>query len=303
MEFVLGWVKEKKPLNFELLFGNNNAVQCEIGFGDGSFLVHKAKENPDKNFIGIDYSIVSTKKASKKLSNSNLSNVILINLDAESAFQLLIPECSLEYIYVNFPDPWPKKKHHKRRLIDRSFSLLTASRSKKDGGLIIVTDDPFYRDFTLEEIVHYKVWRPIFKSGFVQRNEGYFETKYERKWRSLGKKIYYMQFKKVLHPIVEHKIVEFKYNDNIKIKVKPDKLRSFVYKPITMDDYFAKIISLNHHSEGLKFDVVLKDYSLFQKKTLSLGETPDNNTFILKTPPDLFKGFSFKLLLETIRED
>ncbi|MCD6277900.1 tRNA (guanosine(46)-N7)-methyltransferase TrmB [candidate division WOR-3 bacterium] len=299
-DVILDWVKVEKPLNFEKNFGNFHPVECEIGFGDGAFLLHKAQSHPDRNYIGIDYSIVSVRKASKKIEKQGLNNVKLIHLDADSAFHLLIPECSLERIYINFPDPWPKKRHEKRRLLDRSFNLLTASRAKKNARMHILTDDPFYRDFILEEVQHYRVWRPVFENGYRINPDGYFQTKYEKKWRSMGKEIYYLEFKKVVHPAVDRLIEEASIPDEVVLPVSMDRLREFIHKPLMFNHSVAKIMGIKEHPDGIKLDVVLKDYTLFQKKNLLV--IPESNSIRLIIPEDVFKGKSLELLLKSISE-
>ena len=295
---VLDWVKLEKPLNLEEIFGNTNPVDCEIGFGDGAFLIHSAQTKPNRNYLGIDYSIVSVRKTSKKIEKYGLNNIRLIHLDADSAFHLLIPECSLERIYINFPDPWPKKKHEKRRLLDRSFNLLTASRAKKNAIMHILTDDPFYRDFILEEVQHYRVWRPIFENGYRISPEGYFQTKYEKKWRSMGREIYYMEFKKVVHPAVDRKIEEVPIPTEIILPVSMDQFKRFFHKPIIFDHSLAKIMGIKESADGIRIDIVLKDYTLFQKRNLFVKQSDTNIKLII--PDDVFRGKSLELLIKSI---
>ena len=147
MDIGLNWRELDKPVDWKTVFGNENPVDCEIGFGNGDFLVKKSELHPERNFFGIDYAIESFRRAKKKIESTKKTSIKLVCLEAKAAFIVLVPEKSFSHIYLNFPDPWPKKKHFKNRLLDREFFTIAASCSKDKGKIIIATDDPFYRDF------------------------------------------------------------------------------------------------------------------------------------------------------------
>jgi len=294
---LINWYNLKNPLNFLNIFGNDNPVDCEIGFGEGDFLLKKCKNEPERNFIGIEYSKVCTRKALKKINNYNLNNIRLILLDAESAFDMLIPEISLDNIYINFPDPWPKNKHEKRRLLDRDFSILTSSRLKDNGKVHILTDHTFYRDFILEEMSYYGVLRPLFNNGYKEKTDDTILTKYEKKWRSEGRKIYYIVLQKVIHPFYERKI---RYEDikdgNVKLK---NDFERFYKKAIKDNNSLAKITGIKRLQDKIEIETILKDWSLFQKCKITL--IPDKmNEYKLIIPENVFRSYSLKLLLESI---
>lgn len=300
METILDWYRLEKPLNLKKVFNNNNPVDCEIGFGEGDFIVKKALNEKNRNFIGIEYSKVCMRKTLRKIKMNKVNNVNLILLDASSAFELLIPESSIENIYINFPDPWPKNRHEKRRLLDKEFSLLAASRLKDKGYIHILTDHSFYRDFILEEMLHYKVFRPMFDNGYQTDLENIIETKYCRKWRNLGKEIYYILFQKVMHPFCERKIKEFKFENKLKIHSSKDKILKLLNKDLQDGNSIVKILKIINEDPDIHLITLFKDYTLFQKKEIILKK--ENEHYLIEIPEDIFLSKSFELLLKNLED-
>jgi len=200
--FIVNWKDLNYPLNLDSLFGRNSSVELEIGFGNGVFLVQVASDNRDKNFVGIELVNFFAKKADKKLKNAGLENVRLFVGDAKLLLLLLFEDRTFDGIYFNFPDPWFKKRHKKRRLLKLNFNRLLAKRLKDDGFVSIVTDHPEFRDFVIESMIDSGVFKSEYPSGFTTENPGHYPTKYEQKWRSQGREIYYMRFRKIHHPTI-----------------------------------------------------------------------------------------------------
>ncbi|TFG65212.1 MAG: tRNA (guanosine(46)-N7)-methyltransferase TrmB, partial [Spirochaetales bacterium] len=115
-------------VRFEEIFGNNRQVFAEIGFGAGDFLFSTAVRRSFDNFIGLEVFLQGLGKLVYRLHEKGITNVRVINEDAALVFAGMIPAESLSGIHIMFPDPWPKKKHKKRRLLTAEFaSLLLAS--------------------------------------------------------------------------------------------------------------------------------------------------------------------------------
>jgi len=131
---------ENKILNFETVFGNNNPVVLEIGFGMGHATVEIAENNRDKNYLAIEVHTPGVGKVLSEIEIRKLTNILIIQYDAVQVIRNMIPEKSLEGVHVFFPDPWPKKKHHKRRLIQKEFVKELIFLVKKGGYLYIATD-------------------------------------------------------------------------------------------------------------------------------------------------------------------
>ncbi|CUS85877.1 tRNA (guanine-N(7)-)-methyltransferase [Candidatus Kryptonium thompsonii] len=201
-EFIVDWRSLNYPIDLESIFNRNSETELEIGFGNGIFLLQIARDNPRKNFDGIGIVKVFAKKADKKIRNAGIDNVRLFVGDAKLLLLILFRDRLFDHIYFNFPDPWFKKKHKKRRLLKFGFNCLLAKRLK-DGGLIsVTTDHPEFRDFVIESVLDSGFFESVYPNGFTTENPGYYPTKYEQKWRSQGKEIYYMKFKKILHPVI-----------------------------------------------------------------------------------------------------
>jgi len=175
-------------------FKREAPIHLEIGFGNGEFLIRQAKENPRFNFIGIEIENKLIKKASKRIVRANIKNVRLLKLDVNVALERLFTQKCLDKIYALFPFPWPKKRHHRHRLFNKTFLKLVNSRLKTNGVLSIVTDFKPYYEWILLRTNH---------TGFnVQKKiiDPRFDTKFERKWAGEGQKSFYqIDLKKQRH--------------------------------------------------------------------------------------------------------
>jgi len=135
------------------IFGREAPLFLEIGFGTGTFLLEKAAESPQHDFIGIEIYVTGIAKLLINLiSRENpaalsVTNLRVFNKDAKSVLINNIPPASLDGVYILFPDPWPKKRHQKRRLINPEFARMLFSRLKSNGPVIVATDS---RDYAAE---------------------------------------------------------------------------------------------------------------------------------------------------------
>lgn len=131
-------------MNWTGIYGNSQPVELEVGAGDGSFLVQYAAKHPERNFLGIERLLGRLRKIDRKSKRQGLLNVRALRLEASYVLRWMIPAGSLTAIHVYFPDPWPKRRHWKRRLINPEFVEL-AHRALKPGGVVFLrTDHPEY---------------------------------------------------------------------------------------------------------------------------------------------------------------
>jgi tRNA (guanine-N7-)-methyltransferase len=176
-QFLLPFSEEK--LDFLKIFGNKNTTM-EIGFGMGLATAEIAQVNPDKNYLGIEVHRPGIGRLLWEIKNRNLSNIRIIEYDAVHVTEKMIARGSLDAIHIFFPDPWPKKRHHKRRLIQRPFTQTLADKLKPEGYLYVVTDWEKYAFWALEELratagllnvyedfAPPQIWRP--KTRFEQK--------------------------------------------------------------------------------------------------------------------------------------
>ena len=133
-----------KPIVSEKLFPTNQPLELELGSGDGSFLVEYSKLHPEKNFIGIERLLGRIRKTERKAQRAGLTNLRGVRIESSYFIQYLLPLGSVSALHVYFPDPWPKRRHWERRLINAAFPEL-ARRILKPGGIVFLrTDDAEY---------------------------------------------------------------------------------------------------------------------------------------------------------------
>ena len=171
---------QNMPMDFEAIFGNKNPVFIEIGFGMGESTLKIAKDNPDRNYIGIEVFLYGFSKLLANASKENLTNLKIMRFDAVQVLQDMVPDNSVDGFHVFFPDPWPKKRHHKKRLIQVPFATLLASKLKKGGYIYCVTDWEEYAQQMLEVFDSVEgLTNPY--GGFASALEWRPETGFERK--------------------------------------------------------------------------------------------------------------------------
>jgi len=127
-------------VDFSQCFGNDNPVTVEIGFGMGGTTADIAEANPEKNYLGIEVFRAGVGKLLWEIERRSLANIRIIEHDAVEVIAAMIKDACVSAFHLFFPDPWPKKRHHKRRLVQKPFAELLASRLK-DGGYIYMVSD------------------------------------------------------------------------------------------------------------------------------------------------------------------
>jgi tRNA (guanine-N7-)-methyltransferase len=178
------------------IFGNSNGVTLEIGFGSGIATAEIAQTNPDKNYLGIEVHRPGIGRLLWEIENRNLKNIRIIEHDAVFVIEKMIPSSSLDAIHVFFPDPWPKKRHHKRRLIQRPFTEKLAACLKNGGYLYMVTDWEDYASFALEELSATAGLRNAY-GGFAVPQQWRPQTKFEKKGLAKEHEIRELYFTKI----------------------------------------------------------------------------------------------------------
>ncbi len=127
-------------LVWQAVFGNANPVELEIGIGKGRFLLDAAGRQPEVNYVGVEWASKYLRLALGRAERRGLANVRLVHVDAREFVEFFVGSSSLQALHLYFPDPWPKKRHHKRRLFDASF-LDHVERVLCPGGLFWVATD------------------------------------------------------------------------------------------------------------------------------------------------------------------
>src|SRR5437762_3290637 len=142
-----------RPLDWREVFGNDHPVELEIGTGKGTFLTDQAKARPDVNFFGVEWANWFYRYASDRLRRNGCTNARVVRAEALYFLSEFVTGESVSVLHVYFPDPWPKKRHHKRRLVQEPF-LRQAERILAPGGrLQVVTDHKGYFDENIEPML------------------------------------------------------------------------------------------------------------------------------------------------------
>lgn len=186
---------ENKQLNFVDIFGNTNPIVIEIGFGMGDATANLAEANPDVNYIGIEVHRPGVGKLLNEIKTRELKNLLIIEYDALEVLDKMIPDESVNGFHIFFPDPWPKKRHHKRRMLQRPRTNLMSKKLAKGGYLYFVTDWLEYAEFALEELNLTDGLKNKY-DGFAEAQQWRSQTKFERKGMAADRPITEIFFEK-----------------------------------------------------------------------------------------------------------
>jgi tRNA (guanine-N7-)-methyltransferase len=178
------------------VFSNDNPLVVEIGFGMGDSLASMAEQSPDTNFIGIEVHQAGVGKLLRLIEEKKLSNIRIYCDDAVEVFKTDFSTSSIDRINIYFPDPWHKKRHHKRRLIQPEFISLLSTRLASQGILHIATDWRAYAEHTLEIIAAQTLFENVASDSLYVNAADYGrpETKFERRGKKLGHGVWDMVF-------------------------------------------------------------------------------------------------------------
>lgn len=180
---------EEQKGNYQKLFQNHNPIHIEIGTGKGTFIIEKAKKNPNINFIGIEKMDSVMVKVVEKIEAENLQNLRLIRMDATEIEKIFDHEIDL--IYLNFSDPWPKKRHAHRRLTSPIFLNRYQSIFRRNMNIEMKTDNRHLFEYSIMMFNEFG-----FRIDDISLNlheeqiEDNIETEYEQKFSKLGFPIY-----------------------------------------------------------------------------------------------------------------
>ena len=188
---------ENKLTNFSDLFKNKNSeLILEIGFGMGTSTAEIAKSNLNKNYIAIEVHSPGVGNLLKLIQESDIRNLKIIQHDAVEVLNVMIKNDSLDGIHIFFPDPWPKKRHHKRRLIQSNLLKLIAQKIKKSGYLHIATDWEDYALWIIDLLDKEELLQKT-SDDFFKKPDYRPLTKYENRGINLGYKVWDMVYRRI----------------------------------------------------------------------------------------------------------
>ena len=190
-------VPQEGPLDSRRLFGDKRPLHFEIGFGGGEHLAYRADLLPDHGFIGAEPFLNGVAAALGLIRDKSLANVRLHMGDALEVLGRL-PDSSLRFVYLLHPDPWPKARHAKRRMINPGPLDLIAAKMEPGGEFRLGTDDPTYCRWAMMVMNRRRDfdWLAESAGDFLERPGGWPETRYEAKARRQGREVWYFRYRR-----------------------------------------------------------------------------------------------------------
>ena len=180
------------------LFGNQNPIHVEYCSGNGAWIIERALQNPEINWLAVEIKYQRVSKIWAKIKTLNLPNLVVVCGEGLNATRKYFPSQSIARSYINFPDPWPKNKHAKNRLVQLEFTAEVARILHGEGTFTLVTDDPTYSEQMISMMLLSKAFCSEISAPHYRTDvENYGSSFFEELWRSRGKQIRFHQFKKV----------------------------------------------------------------------------------------------------------
>jgi tRNA (guanine-N7-)-methyltransferase len=180
-----------RPIVWKDLFGNDHPVEMEIGIGKGTFLLEQAKTRPEANFFGIEWANWFYRYSCDRMRRANCANARAVRAEAMFFLREFVADASLAVLHVYFPDPWPKKRHHKRRLVQQPFMEQVQRLLVPGGRLQVVTDHAGYFEENIEPVIRGSNLKVVEYNRPGSAGEGEFVgTNFERKYQREGRPIH-----------------------------------------------------------------------------------------------------------------
>jgi tRNA (guanine-N7-)-methyltransferase len=179
------------PLRWSEVFGNDNPVEIEIGIGKGTLLRRMAADAPDRNFVGIERALKYLRVAGQRITRDEQTNIRLVRTDAVYFLDRFVPDASVAVFHIYFSDPWPKKRHAKRRFFQPPTVRLLEARTAPRGVIHVRSDVDWYFANTCALFEHETRLRMIEKGALdPDALPPEMQTNFEVKYRAVGKTIY-----------------------------------------------------------------------------------------------------------------
>jgi tRNA (guanine-N7-)-methyltransferase len=178
-------------------FGNSNPVHIEYCSGNGAWICQKALERPHINFIACERRLERARKIWARLHTLHLKNLIVAYAEGHLLTKFFIPSDAIDAIYIHFPDPWPKRRHARRRIVNADFVAEMARICKKTAPVTIVTDDSTYSEAILALMQPPYFQSSLAKPYFIAPPEDYGVSFFEELFRKQGKNIRFLEFAKL----------------------------------------------------------------------------------------------------------
>ncbi|MEZ5324979.1 MAG: tRNA (guanosine(46)-N7)-methyltransferase TrmB [Verrucomicrobiales bacterium] len=168
-------------------------LEIDLGCGDGSFLIDIASHLPERQFLGVERLLGRVRKVARKAERAGLANLQVLRLESAYTIGWILPDACISRVHLLFPDPWPKKRHHKNRFVQPD-NIASIKRILCDGGeFLFKTDHEGYFEWVKGVMHECNLLAPL---GWDEPDFYYPETDFERQWKDEGRKIYRARFGK-----------------------------------------------------------------------------------------------------------
>ena len=195
------WDEKKRPYIYPATVEteNNDHIIVEVGPGRGDFLFHLAMQNPQALVIGIEIKAKRIDKLIDRSQKRGIKNLQLIEADARHILKSSLLKSKTEAIHINFPDPWPKKRHAKHRVMNKNFIQNCIDALEDNGHLYFTTDVEWYAHDVATAIKVYSQLIPCFEPCVSESSPEAFASFFYEKWTRLGRKTYYQKYQKKIN--------------------------------------------------------------------------------------------------------
>lgn len=177
------------------VFGNDAPVEVEYCSGNGLWIVEKALQHTERNWVAVEIQFDRARKIWSKIHNLSIKNLLVVCGEGLTFTRYYVPKGSISAAYVNFPDPWPKERHAKNRILKEPFFTELSAAMAPNGIATIVTDHAEYTQQIVDGMLANPLWESRFPAPhFVRDFEGYGTSYFDALWREQGLPVHYMQF-------------------------------------------------------------------------------------------------------------
>lgn len=184
-----------KSLEYDSFIQDKKELIIEYCSGNGQWIIEQAEKNPDKNFIAVEIRFDRARKIWKKIHTHSVNNLIVVLGDGKIFSKYYLPKDLVSQIYINFPDPWPKEKHAKNRILQKPFIDQMKALLKQEGAFTLSTDHKDYMECTKNFFLEDSDWKSPFPDPFhVTDLEGYGSSFFDELFRKKKETIYYLTF-------------------------------------------------------------------------------------------------------------
>jgi tRNA (guanine-N7-)-methyltransferase len=283
---ALNGIRLSWPTQWESYFGRSAPLILEIGFGYAHFLVHLARQRPEANIIGLEIANQCLVAGEEAITKHRLTNVQLVHARAETALHHLFQPETLHQVHVNFPDPWFKKRHSGRRLMQHDNLDAIVSRLQPGGDFYLATDILAYAEMSAALLAETPGLENQLPTPWASSLAGRVTTKYERKAHREGRDCYYFAYRRNMLVLPPIPVIEELPMTHLVFST-----------PLDMDALFTSFTTQEHNplpethialmrayrgDRVLLFEVFIKEPTLDQHVAMTLSPRPQANEYTLK---------------------